>query len=389
MEKVVGPLYHEGSVERTVKRADPSLRFLLACVLVLLVAHWANPVLGIASSPAAEITSVAVPVQPIRWKTLSDPSEERALDSWRGGVGIPLIIIPSAAVHEIKSLDSLIVVSWNIHMGGGDLDRFIRDLKEGRLTDGSRVQDFVLLLQEVFRQGSDVPASVPPGVRTGGCIRCSPPSGERMDIREIARRHNLALYYVPAMRNGETDGSEAPEDRGSAIVSTLTMSSFTAMELPYERQRRLAIGANISGETSAGAPWTVQFINVHLENRARWSRFFRSFGRARLRQVTAVIDAFSGATPTVLGGDFNTWFRGSKESAVRHVDESFDSPHQHLQHGTVRYGPLLPERMVDYLFFRLPEGWSAHYQRIDTLYGSDHYPLLGRVQIGRDEALGQ
>jgi endonuclease/exonuclease/phosphatase family metal-dependent hydrolase len=320
---------------------------------------------------------------------LSDPSEEPALESWRSGVGKPLIIIPAERVQEIKSLDSLIVVCWNTHMGGGDLDRFIRDLKGGRLTAGKAVQDFVLLLQEVFRQGSEVPASVPPGVRTGACIRCSPASGRRRDIREVARRHNLALYYVPAMRNGGTDGSKTPEDRGNAILSTLAMSSLTAMELPYERQRRLAIGANISGETPAGASWTVQLINVHLENRARWGRFLRSFGDARMRQVAAVLDAFSGSTPTVLGGDFNTWFRGRKESAVKHVEKSFGPLHRHLRQGTVRYGPLLPERMVDYLFFRLPEGWSANYRRIDSLYGSDHYPLLGRMQIGGEGALHQ
>jgi len=372
-----------------VKQAGHSLKFLLACVLVLFIAHWVKPVFGIELSSTAGNAAGAVSDQPIQWKTLSDPTEESALESWRGGVGIPLIILPSQGVQEVKSLDSLIVVSWNTHMGGGDLDRFVRDLKEGRLTAGKPVQDFVLLLQEAFRQGSEVPASVSAGVRQGSCIRCSPPSGERMDIREISRRHNLALYYVPAMRNGETDGSDAPEDRGSAILSTLAMSSFTAMELPYERQRRVAMGANISGQTSAGTPWTVQFINVHLENRAIWSRFFRSFGRARLRQVTAVVDAFSEAGPTVLGGDFNTWFRGRKESAIRYVEESFDPLQQHLQHGTVRYGSLLPERMVDYLFFRLPEGWSADYQHIDALYGSDHYPLLGRVQIGGDQALDQ
>jgi hypothetical protein len=71
------------------------------------------------------------------------------------------------------------------------------------------------------------------------------------------------------------------------------------------------------------------------------------------------------------------------------VEESFDPLDQDLKHGTVKYGSLLPERMVDYLFFRLPKGWSSDYRRIDSLYGSDHYPLLGRVQIGDERALHQ
>jgi endonuclease/exonuclease/phosphatase (EEP) superfamily protein YafD len=47
-------------------------------------------------------------------------------------------------------------------------------------------------------------------------------------------------------------------------------------------------------------------------------------------------------------------------------------------HGNVR-------RRIDYMFFRLPDGWSAHYERIDRTYGSDHYPLLGWVKIGADD----
>ena len=39
-------------------------------------------------------------------------------------------------------------------------------------------------------------------------------------------------------------------------------------------------------------------------------------------------------------------------------------------------------RRIDYMFFRLPEGWGARYERIDRNYGSDHYPLIGWVKVG-------
>ena len=365
-----------------MKQTNRSLNFLLTCIIVFFLAHWIRPIPGTASSSALGVASGVIPHGVIQWDTISAPGDESELESWRGGVGSPLIIIPAERVQQIKSLDSLIVVSWNIHVGGGDLDRFVRDLQEGRLTGGEPVRDFVLLVQEAFRQGSEVPASVAPGARRGASIRCSPSAGERKDIREIARRRDLALYYVPAIRNGEGQGFDVPEDRGNAILSTLMMSSFAAMELPYERQRRLAIAATVSGRTTAGIPWNVRLINVHLENRSRWSRFFASFGQARLRQIVAVLNTFSQTTPTVLGGDFNTWFRGRKESTVRYVEESFAPLQENLPHGTVRYGYLLPERMVDYLFFRLPDGWIGKYRRLADRYGSDHYPLVGRLQIG-------
>jgi endonuclease/exonuclease/phosphatase family metal-dependent hydrolase len=267
-------------------------------------------------------------------------------------------------------------------VGGSDLNTFIQDLRSGKLTSGEPIHEFVLLLQEVFRAGPPVPVSISPDVRTGSYIRFTPPSGERVDIVKTARQNRLSLFYVPLMRNGRPEESDIPEDRGNAILSTIPLSSFIAVQLPHERQRRLAIGANLSGETTAGSSWTIRVVSVHLENRARWSQVLHSFGRARLRQVKALVEAYSGMTPTIVGGDFNTWADEWNEPAIRYMEQFFDRPATFSSLGTVKRGFLYPERMVDYLFFRIPEGWTGGYQRVDDLYGSDHYPLLGRVQIG-------
>ena len=32
---------------------------------------------------------------------------------------------------------------------------------------------------------------------------------------------------------------------------------------------------------------------------------------------------------------------------------------------------------LDYLFFRLADGWTASTQRLDERFGSDHYPVIG------------
>lgn len=176
-----------------------------------------------------------------------------------------------------------------------------------------------------------------------------------------------------------------PEDRGSAVLSTIPLSSFTVVELPHVRQRRLAIGGNLSGQRITGSPWTLRVVSVHLENRAKWSEVLHSFGRARLRQVKALIAAYSTTTPTIVGGDFNTWSDELDESAIRYMEQFFDRPAAFSDFGTVKRTFLFPERMVDYLFFRIPVGWTGTYQRVGNLYGSDHYPLLGRVQIGDRE----
>ena len=316
----------------------------------------------------------------IEWIGPSDAAERRAHASWRKGAGPPLILGTSPRDQDGKRLDSLIIATWNTHVGGADLNAFIQDLRSGKLTSGEPVHDFVLLLQEVFRAGPAVPVSILPDVPTGSYLRFTPPSGERVDVVKTARQHGLSLFYVPLMRNGRPEESHIPEDRGNAVLSTLPLSSFTVVELPHVRQRRLAIGAILSGATTAGLSWTIQVVSVHLENRAKWSEVLHSFGRARLRQVKALVEAYSTATPTIVGGDFNTWSDEWDEPAIRYMEQFFDRPAS-SDFGTVKRTFLFPERMVDYLFFRTPEGWTGTYQRVDDVYGSDHYPLLGQVQI--------
>jgi endonuclease/exonuclease/phosphatase family metal-dependent hydrolase len=321
----------------------------------------------------------------IEWIGASDAAERKAHASWRKGVGPPLVLGTPEPGRDAKKQDSLVIVSWNTHVGGADLNAFIQELRSGKPTSGEPIHDFVLLLQEVFRAGPAVPVSILPNVPTGSYLRFTPPSGERVDIVKTARQHGLSLFYVPFMRNGRPEESDIPEDRGSAILSTIPLSSFTVVELPHIRQRRLAIGANLSGETTAGLSWTIRLVSVHLENRAKWSEVLHSFGRARLRQVKALVQAYSTATPTIVGGDFNTWSDEWNEPAIRYMEQFFDRPAAFSDFGTVKRTFLFPERMVDYLFFRLPEGWAGTYQRVDNLYGSDHYPLLVRVQIGDRE----
>ena len=322
---------------------------------------------------------VLIAGQLIHWNNGADTGQYEALRLWCLAVGPPSYMGPSENNSEAVTLDTLIIGSWNTHVGGGELRRFITQLRSGHLTDGKPVRHFVLLLQEVFRQGASVPVSIPPEARSAKPIRPNSSKGVRIDIIETAKNHGLGLLYVPTMRNGKPTKGASPEDRGNAILSTLPFYSPVAVELPLERQRRVAIAVKFCGSTTSGKPWTVQVINVHLENRSHWGRPTASFGAARLNQIKALLEVLPPKIPTVLGGDFNTWFGQSQESAIQFVERFFERTEIGFKQGTVKSGPFLGVRTVDYLFFRIPHFWQGSYRRLDQNYGSDHYPLLGRI----------
>ncbi|UCH84540.1 MAG: hypothetical protein JSW50_02270, partial [Candidatus Latescibacterota bacterium] len=61
------------------------------------------------------------------------------------------------------------------------------------------------------------------------------------------------------------------------------------------------------------------------------------------------------------------------------IRERFKHP-VHLDKSPTVTLTMLPDRRLDYLFFDLPVGFAANYTRLDDLYGSDHYPLLGFIE---------
>ncbi len=97
-----------------------------------------------------------------------------------------------------------------------------------------------------------------------------------------------------------------------------------------------------------------------------------------MRQAKALLRSLPEGS-VVLGGDFNTWALWPFERTIPWIRREYRQPEKLDEKGTVAV-PVLPDRRVDYLLFKLPDGWAAHYRRLDVRYGSDHYPLLGRVE---------
>ena len=263
---------------------------------------------------------------------------------------------------------SLLLVSWNTALGAGDVVRLVADLRRR-----TPAVPMVLLLQEVYRGGPEVPSVLPESSLFASRIRGERDGGGRDEIEAIAFTLQMAAYYVPSMRNGSPRSSD--EDRGNAILSTLPLSDLTAFELPFERQRRVAVGATVTGRTARGQPWQLRVVSAHLDNMAGPRRLWVAAEFGRVRQTRGLLSQFADANPIVVGGDFNTWF-GFADQAFREAAKAF--PQTRVTDRRATFRGLL---RLDHLFFRLPQGWSAGFHRADSNYGSDHYPLVATIAL--------
>ena len=260
-------------------------------------------------------------------------------------------------------------MSWNIGLGLGNVPALIAELR-AREPDAP----IVLLLQEAFRKGPEVPPSVPRSARFASRLGSDEHSPAREEIEVTADRGGFDLYYVPSMRNGEPSRSD--EDRGNAILSSVPLSGYDAIELPFERQRRVAVAATISGTSRHGEPWHLRVVSAHLDNLVGPKRaWFAAAELARLRQVRGLLQYVGAEDFVVLGGDFNTW-AGFDERAYHEAAKAFPDTKAVDRRPTFK-GHL----RLDHLFFRLDDGWRSTFRRADSSYGSDHFPLIATIAL--------
>lgn len=299
----------------------------------------------------------------------SDASE---LDRWCRAVGPPILsAAPAPRTTAPPLLEELVVVAWNAHLAEGRLAELVGALRSGAFTAGRSVRHFVVLIQEAYRRGADVPA-FPAEARTAFGI--APRDPHAPDARATAAALGLSMWYVPSVRNGR----EMHEDRGSAIFSTEPLLDPRALELPLARQRRVTVGAAIEVRTARGVE-KLFLLSAHLEPvsspRSLW--IFLNPRGGQVRSILGLLGSPpftvpAGTAGTVLGGDFNTVRGGDGESTydlARQWSTSLSSEDRRRTHLMGR---------LDYLFFRLANGWQASARRLDQRFGSDHYPVLGR-----------
>ena len=338
----------------------PHRRLRELCLLVLLVATTTGCASNYQVAPAAAALSDASSGVSVSWLTPSLETDARTLARWRAGVGQPLVASSNRPTAS-KSIEGVTIVSWNIALGAGDVAEVFKRLEQARPN-----HVVVLLLQEAFRAGGDVPRS-PLNAAFAGKLRCA--TGREID--DLARALDLWMYYVPSMRNGAPGISD--EDRGNAILSTIPLEDLVAIELPFERQRRVAVAATVRGRNNEGEPWKLRLASVHLDNMAGLSRGWIGGEYARVRQARGLREALGGSDPLVLAGDFNTWF-GFSDAAYVETARAFPQTRVTDQRRT-----FMGLMRLDHVFYRLPTTWRADVRRADTAHGSDHHPLITTI----------
>jgi endonuclease/exonuclease/phosphatase family metal-dependent hydrolase len=345
------------------RRILPGARryFLLFLLLVVGASQGCAASHALDSRETAELGQFSA--APIRWFAPALGRDSAPLSRWRKSVGPPMML--DAATPGPRGYDSLTIVSWNTAVGEADVVGFVRTLQEPH-------GPLVLLLQEVYRHGSEVPRIAGPDASFAGRLGGFEPSRHDRDVAAIARALGMAMYYVPSMRNG---GSFSDEDRGNAILSNVPLQDLRAIELPFERQRRVAIAATITGVGAAGPSWSIRVVSAHLDNLGGIRRGWIAAEYGRARQARALASLLHDEQPTIVGGDFNTWF-GFADQAYREAARVFPATRVSDRRATFR-GLL----RLDHMFFRLAPGWRMDFHRASSRFGSDHYPLVGTLHL--------
>ena len=285
------------------------------------------------------------------WILPDDPGHRAKLDAVCRGVGPVAVATPATAAGRPPTTPSddgrlrdLVVVSWNTYLGRGRLSELVSQLTRGAFTSGQRVDAFVLLLQEVYRS----------------------------QILTFASDRSLNAVFAPTRRReGE------PEDRGAAILSTLPITDLLMVELPFEKHRRIAIGATVVDGVASESSRHLRVVNAHFDTNVGLLRGGPS--AARRRQARALIDALGKwPAPLLIGADLNTWW-GDDEPAVKELRRAFPEAVPIKARETWR-GPLGTGNKLDYVFAKgMLEPVTV--TRLADRFGSDHWPLLAVVRM--------
>ena len=340
-------------------RPTVALTALLGLWIVLACVGSASPRLAASNATCTAPTDAAV-----QWVRVSSTRERPSLDRWCAGVG------PSIRTDARPGAEALTrpfaVVAWNTHVGAAGLDVFVADLRSGRLTSRP-VGGFVLLLQETYRAGDVVPSE--PGARWASAILGAGPRSSRVEAVGLAARLGLSSIYVPSMRNGPPGITS--EDRGNAILSTAPLTDVSAIELPLERQRRVAIAATVMVKSGTAPAVPLRLVCTHFTNMVMHHLWLLSES-GRLRQARSLSHHLPSEGPLIVGGDFNSWF-GFRDAAYRELAASLRPATSEDRRAT--FGPM----RLDHMLFRVPGDWHTELRRAESKYGSDHYPVIAMI----------
>ena len=326
-------------------------------VALLPLALVVSPAAAPEDDPPSSLPCIE-PVAGVTWMHWTQSGKD-TLDRWCASVGPPVLRAPAAATADLKRL---VVVTWNVHVGGGQVEDFVKTHWADRDHSG-----LVLLLQETYRVDETVPDSFPKGLKVPSAIRPKPRS---VDVVRLAERLKMSVTYVPSMRNGKDTDSGQREDRGNAILSTEPLSDVRAITLPFGKQRRVAVAATVTPRSSTIGPLRV--VATHFD-----------IGSSRVAQAEAFADRIAGLSdlPLIVGGDFNSP-SGLRDKAVLAVGrrlamESCGTGRTFTWPQRFNLTAILDFGRFDFLFSNLDSsGLSRQCRTSDDWFKSDHRPVI-------------
>src|SRR6185369_1483084 len=187
------------------------------------------------------------------------------------------------------------------------------------------------------------------------------------------------LRYMPSMRNGQHRS-----DRGNALLSTVAIGAARGFVLPYIKQRRVVVNAELQGLDS------VTFVSAHLDTGGRLRGGGRRCGEGRAAQSVEMVRRLQDIRPEqsyVIGADLNTAL-GARDPAFlvftrAGLQRAAGSQLiKHTFHGPVRL-------LLDHVLYHTANDNIKRVEvtRLDEherdrrspIFGSDHHPLLARV----------
>jgi endonuclease/exonuclease/phosphatase family metal-dependent hydrolase len=301
--------------------------------------------------PCREVIPANGPL--VRWIAPADEGDRKKLRSWCDAVG-PLVV-QHAGVTPLQPARAVILVSWNMAVGKGDLPALLEQVRRDHPN-----AEVILLLQEAYRAKTPPAECSAASGRAGALGLPRPP--ESADILELAQRIGLHAVYAPSMRNGRDCATEPREDRGNAILSSLPLSDFSAIELPFAQERRVAVAALVhDGERRIGV------VSTHFDT----LRGHRKMAEA-ISQTMAIL---GWKDRLIIGGDFNSAL--PLDGGVREMREHF----KELACGS---GPTheLGARL-DHVFIATgDEPFACRTGSERERHGSDHSPLIAVLRAG-------
>jgi endonuclease/exonuclease/phosphatase family metal-dependent hydrolase len=333
-----------------------TIAILVLGVAALVHAHAATAPLT--ANAITEPLSCLEPVDGLTWMRWTDNREP--LDMWCHSVGSPVV---ERHVPPAGNIAGMRILSWNVNVGAGRLEALLPRLLDEAAADGLGL---TILLQETFRTGESVPEAYPQALRVPKAIR---PRRPAMDVHDLATQFGLSVAYVPSMRNGPARDLVEREDRGNAILSTEPLADVRAIELPFGKQRRVAVTALIAPRGNQGER-SIRVVSTHFDTNGE-----------RAAQAAALSDRLASFidAPLFVGGDLNS--RGGMDddavlAIASHIPMASCGTGR-TNRWPLRLDVLFPIGRLDFMFAGTAAGDLVRScETLPDAYDSDHLPLL-------------